>query len=160
RAGPGRCCSSMSTGHSSRSAATTTPSTTVPTTASRQRWRGPWRPTHCCTDSTPGAGAGWQPCRASWSGPRRGWPAPTGRSARFSARPELPIVQWPEDVDDDQPGLVHWKTRGLVDWAAGRRFVWIDDEITDADRRWVDAHHAAPALLHHVDPRRGLTRDD
>ncbi|MEU5943786.1 hypothetical protein ABZ807_32585 [Micromonospora sp. NPDC047548] len=74
--------------------------------------------------------------------------------------PELPIVQWPEDADDDQPGLVHWKTRGLVDWAAGRCSVWIDDEVTDADRRWVDAHHTAPALLHHVDPRRGLTRDD
>jgi hypothetical protein len=79
--------------------------------------------------------------------------------------PELPIVQWPEDADDDRPGLprpglVHWKTQGLVDWATGRCFVWIDDEITDADRRWVDDHHAAPALLHRVDPHRGLTRDD
>jgi hypothetical protein len=74
--------------------------------------------------------------------------------------PELPVVQWPPDADDDPSGSVHWKTQGLVDWAAGRCFVWLDDEITDADRRWVHAHHATPALLHRVDPRRGLTRDD
>ncbi len=34
---------------------------------------------------------------------------------------------------------MHWKTRRLVQWAAGRRFVWADDEITDTDRMWVAA---------------------
>lgn len=72
--------------------------------------------------------------------------------------PELPVVHWTDDAD--RAGSRHWKTRGLVDWAAGRCFVWVDDEITDADRWWVAAHHRAPALLHRVDPRRGLTRDD
>jgi len=71
--------------------------------------------------------------------------------------PELPVVDWPED---EGPGPVHWKTRGLVGWAAGRPFVWVDDEITDADRAWVAAHHPGPALLHEVNPRRGLTRHD
>jgi hypothetical protein len=67
-------------------------------------------------------------------------------------------VDWP---DDDEPdGRLHWKTRGLLDWAAGRPFAWIDDEITDADRDWVSAHHSAPALLHRVDPRLGLTDAD
>jgi hypothetical protein len=72
--------------------------------------------------------------------------------------PKLPIVNWP-DEDEEDDGL-HWKTRGLVDWAAGRSFVWVDDEITDADRAWVSAHHQGQALLHPVDPRYGLTDTD
>jgi hypothetical protein len=35
-----------------------------------------------------------------------------------------------------------------------------DDQITDADRAWVAARHRGSALLHHVDPRAGLTADD
>lgn len=71
--------------------------------------------------------------------------------------PPLPVVDWP---DDDEPGPLHWKTRGLVTWAAGRPFGWVDDELTDADRSWVAAHHTGPALLYKVDPRVGLTHDD
>ncbi|WP_225947501.1 HAD domain-containing protein [Plantactinospora soyae] len=71
--------------------------------------------------------------------------------------PELPVVDWPGPDDD---GPLHWKTRGLLDWAAGRPFVWVDDEITDADRSWVSSHHPGPALLRRVDPRRGLTDVD
>ncbi|GLW14735.1 hypothetical protein Stsp01_14780 [Streptomyces sp. NBRC 13847] len=44
--------------------------------------------------------------------------------------------------------------------AAGRPFAWVDDEITDTDRAWVSAHHPGQALLHRVDPRRGLTDPD
>jgi hypothetical protein len=47
-----------------------------------------------------------------------------------------------------------------VDWAKGRPFVWVDDEITDADRDWVPTHHHGRALLHHVTPSRGLTVED
>ncbi|WP_309234772.1 HAD domain-containing protein [Nocardia sp. XZ_19_385] len=73
--------------------------------------------------------------------------------------PEFQVVLWPEfDSDDDH--RLHWKTRDLVDWAAGRPFVWVDDEITEADRSWVAAHHPAPALLHRVDPRKGLAETD
>jgi hypothetical protein len=71
---------------------------------------------------------------------------------------ELPVVDWPDS--EEQEGPLHWKTRGLIDWAAGRSFVWVDDEITDADRTWVSAHHHGRALLHRVDPRRGLTHTD
>jgi hypothetical protein len=71
--------------------------------------------------------------------------------------PELPVVDWP---DSDEDGPLHWKTRALVDWATGRSFVWVDDEMTDADRAWVAAHHHGHALLHRVDPRRGLTDTD
>ncbi|WP_432871923.1 HAD domain-containing protein [Microbispora rosea] len=72
--------------------------------------------------------------------------------------PELPVVDWPDSEDDQGP--LHWKTRGLVEWAAGRSFVWVDDEITHADRAWVSARHHAQAHLHRVDPRRGLTGSD
>ncbi|MBD0673027.1 hypothetical protein [Streptomyces sp. CBMA156] len=69
--------------------------------------------------------------------------------------PRLPVVDWPVDAEDG-PGGVHWKTRTLVEWAGGRPFAWVDDEITGADRRWVAAHSPTRALLHRVDPRRGL----
>ncbi|MVU80532.1 hypothetical protein GPX89_25195 [Nocardia sp. ET3-3] len=75
--------------------------------------------------------------------------------------PELEVMEW-DDTDhhvDNWFGL-HWKTRGLVDRAAGRPFVWIDDELTDRDREWVAANHAGPALLHWIDPRIGLHRTD
>ncbi|MFJ9735865.1 HAD domain-containing protein [Streptomyces sp. NPDC101171] len=72
--------------------------------------------------------------------------------------PALPVVRWPDE--DEPPGLLHWKTRPLVAWAAGRPFVWIDDELTEADRSWVAVHHRAPALLYRVDHRYGLTGAD
>ncbi|MEU6511621.1 MULTISPECIES: HAD domain-containing protein [unclassified Streptomyces] len=77
--------------------------------------------------------------------------------------PELAVVIWPEpsDLDDqDERDGLHWKTRTLVDRAAGRPFAWVDDEVTDTDRAWVAVHHPGPALLHRVDPRLGLTDDD
>lgn len=77
--------------------------------------------------------------------------------------PELPVVRWPDPSEDDErderAGL-HWKTRALVRWAAGRLFAWADDEITAKDQAWVSAHHGDRALLHRVDPRRGLTDTD
>ena len=77
--------------------------------------------------------------------------------------PQLEVVTWPEpsdtDEQDERNGL-HWKTRALVEWAAGRSFAWVDDEITSTDRIWVSANHRGHALLHRVDPRRGLTDGD
>ncbi|RSD13868.1 HAD domain-containing protein [Amycolatopsis eburnea] len=78
--------------------------------------------------------------------------------------PPLPVVRWPEpsaerEREDRWFGL-HWKTRPLVEWAAGRPFIWVDDELTDADREWVSAHHHGGALLHRVVPSRGLLAED
>jgi HAD domain in Swiss Army Knife RNA repair proteins len=77
--------------------------------------------------------------------------------------PQLAVAVWPEpsDIDDqDERNGLHWKTRALVAWAAGRPFAWVDDEITDTDRSWVAAHHQGRAMLHRVDPRHGLTESD
>ncbi|MEV0425614.1 HAD domain-containing protein [Micromonospora sp. NPDC050495] len=74
--------------------------------------------------------------------------------------PELPVVDWPEGDEEPSTRRLHWKTRALVAWAAGRSFVWIDDEISEADRAWVAANHPGRALLHRVDPRVGLSDPD
>ncbi|WP_203841013.1 HAD domain-containing protein [Winogradskya humida] len=73
--------------------------------------------------------------------------------------PRLPVVDWPDEDDDPRDGL-HWKTIALTRWADGRPFVWLDDETTGADRRWVAANHPGRALVHRVDPLIGLTNAD
>ncbi|MEU0430641.1 HAD domain-containing protein [Streptomyces sp. NPDC006290] len=76
--------------------------------------------------------------------------------------PRLPVVAWPEasGSSDEGPRGLHWKTRTLVDWAGGRPFIWVDDEIGPVDRLWVAAQHEGSSLLHRVDPSEGLTEDD
>lgn len=78
--------------------------------------------------------------------------------------PDLPVVTWPEpdgasEREDQWLGLC-WKTRTVVTWAAGRPFAWVDDEITDADRDWVAAHHRGHTLLCGVDAPVGITDQD
>ncbi|MFL6077114.1 MAG: HAD domain-containing protein [Mycobacteriales bacterium] len=101
------------------------------------------------------------PCELVWA---TGWRAGANDCiAPLLGLPLLPVVVWPEpselDEQDERNGL-HWKTRALLSWAAGRPFAWVDDEITAADRTWVSAHHPADFLLHRVDPRTGLTDAD
>ncbi|WSZ91623.1 HAD domain-containing protein [Micromonospora sp. NBC_00858] len=74
--------------------------------------------------------------------------------------PELPVVDWPEEDEEQPTRRLHWKTKALVAWAAGRPFVWVDDEINDVDRAWVAANHPGHALLHRVDPRVGISDSD
>ncbi|MGW5481824.1 HAD domain-containing protein [Streptomyces sp. NPDC004008] len=101
------------------------------------------------------------PCDLVWA---TTWMADANeRIAPRIGLPQLKVVIWPEpsdtDEQDERNGL-HWKTRALVDWAAGRSFAWVDDEITSTDRTWVSAHHRGHALLHRVDPLQGLTGCD
>ncbi|MER7772020.1 HAD domain-containing protein [Kitasatospora sp. NPDC096140] len=97
------------------------------------------------------------PCEPVWA---TTWLADANHClAPWLGLPQLPVVDWPVE-EEDEPGGVHWKTRTLVAWAAGRPFAWVDDEITEADRRWVAAHSPARTLLHRVDPQRGLTEED
>nr|WBO77250.1 hypothetical protein SBE_000759 [Streptomyces sp. SBE_14.2] len=74
--------------------------------------------------------------------------------------PELPYVDFGENLFAQRPDGVHWKTPALVEYAQGRPFAWIDDEQTAPDTEYVTTHHPAPALLHHVNPRIGLRDPD
>ncbi len=72
---------------------------------------------------------------------------------------DLPFISWPELFATDPDGL-YWKTRPLLEWAAGRPFAWVDDMITDLDETYVRDHHDARALLVRIHPRRGLREAD
>ncbi|MFI2609880.1 hypothetical protein [Kitasatospora sp. NPDC018619] len=69
--------------------------------------------------------------------------------------PELPYIRWSDLFGTDPDGL-HWKTRDVVAWAAGRPFAWVDDELGPQDIAWIEAHHPGPGLALWVDPRTGL----
>lgn len=72
----------------------------------------------------------------------------------------LPVVAWPDEVEGWVPPGVHWKTQALLSWGKGRALVWVDDEISDADREWVEANRTEPSFLLRVDHRVGLTQAD
>ncbi|MEU9018270.1 hypothetical protein [Actinomadura sp. NPDC048394] len=101
------------------------------------------------------------PCELVWA---TSWMADANdRIAPRLGLPELAVVAWPDPSDADERDArngLHWKTRTLVAWAAGRPFAWVDDEISDADRAWVAAHHRGRGLLHRVDARVGLGEGD
>ncbi|MFF1650780.1 HAD domain-containing protein [Streptomyces sp. NPDC058240] len=101
------------------------------------------------------------PCELVWA---TSWMADANECiAPRLGLPDLPVVTWPEPSEEDerdQDAGLHWKTRGLLRWAAGRAFCWVDDEIAAADRAWVSRHYRGRSLLHLVDPRRGLIETD
>ncbi|MEU1577539.1 HAD domain-containing protein [Streptomyces collinus] len=74
--------------------------------------------------------------------------------------PRLPVLEWPDPCPDTGPHGLHWKTGHIVEWAGGRPFIWVDDEISAMDHLWVEASHPGPALLYRVDPARGLVDAD
>lgn len=74
--------------------------------------------------------------------------------------PRLPVAALPDWQSDGLADGLHWKTRVLVELANGRPFVWLDDELTVSDKAWVTNNHPGPALLHRVDPGRGLSEQD
>jgi hypothetical protein len=89
----------------------------------------------------------WEDDANTWIGPRIGLP-------------ELPVVAWPEDLNASAPPELCWKTPTLLEYAAGRPFAVVDDDITDADQLYADARCDAPMLFHRVDPAKGLTEQD
>ncbi|GHI84455.1 HAD domain-containing protein [Streptomyces xanthophaeus] len=88
----------------------------------------------------------WKDEANDWIGPHLGLP-------------RLPFIDWPS-MHGRAPHGTFWKTQYVLEYAGTRPFAWIDDDITDADRAYVDQRHPAHALLRHVDERIGLTRAD
>ena len=98
------------------------------------------------------------PCELVWA---TAWEHEANeRVAPWIGLPQLPVVVFPPDDEEDERIGLHYKTRALIEWAAGRPFAWVDDELTDIDREWARAHHPGAALLHRADPRYGLTEAD
>lgn len=73
--------------------------------------------------------------------------------------PELPYIDWPQ-MHGKAPRGTFWKTQYILEYAAGRPFAWVDDDITASDHEWVERHHLTAALLLRVDERIGLIRPD
>ncbi|MFJ2910755.1 hypothetical protein ACIO8F_15335 [Streptomyces sp. NPDC087228] len=88
----------------------------------------------------------WKDEANEWIGPRLGLPP-------------LPYIDWPS-MHGSAPGGTCWKTRYVVEYAAGRPFAWVDDEISQPDRDWAVGHGAAEALLMWIDPWIGLLPGD
>ncbi len=74
--------------------------------------------------------------------------------------PELPYVDFAGDLFRERQDGIHWKSAPLPAYADGRPFAWVDDEQNEVDHVYVAARHAAPALLHDVDPGVGLRDED
>jgi len=74
--------------------------------------------------------------------------------------PRLPVLEWNSANLESGPAQLHWKTRELIACAAGRPLVWVDDEISQVDRDWVELDHRGPALLHRIHSHVGLTEAD
>lgn len=73
--------------------------------------------------------------------------------------PQLPVVEMTEKNGyGGGPFWVHTKTPPVVKFAAGRPFVWFDDELGRHDTRWLKDHpDVAGFRLIHVEGMRGLT---
>ncbi|MFF9865745.1 HAD domain-containing protein [Streptomyces sp. NPDC013953] len=89
----------------------------------------------------------------TWKGEANEWIGPHLGLA------ELPYIDWPR-MHGKAPRGTFWKTQYILQYAAGRPFAWVDDDITVYDRDMVEREHLAAALLVHVDDRIGLTRPD
>ncbi|MGW6390851.1 HAD domain-containing protein [Streptomyces sp. NPDC055103] len=88
----------------------------------------------------------WKDEANDWIGPQLGLP-------------ELPFIDWPR-MHGKAPRGTFWKTQYILEYAEGRPFAWVDDDITSYDREYVERNHLAAALLLRVDPRIGLLRPD
>ncbi|GGY23821.1 HAD domain-containing protein [Streptomyces tanashiensis] len=88
----------------------------------------------------------WKGEANEWIGPRLGLP-------------ELPFIDWPT-MHGAAPRGTFWKTQYILEYAAGRPFAWVDDDITSYDHEYGEQKHLAAALLLRVDERIGLTRPD
>jgi hypothetical protein len=89
----------------------------------------------------------WEHDANEWIGPRIGLPD------------VLPVIEFGDQSIVRLDGT-YVKTWPIVEFAQGRPFAWVDDQILDVDREYVAARHDGPALLHYVDPAKGLTAAD
>ncbi|MFF3842360.1 hypothetical protein [Streptomyces sp. NPDC001930] len=122
------------------------------------RWQRPDNPQLARVVRAHGPRLSALPCELMWA---TAWMHDANKvMAPLLGIPDLPVAPLPEPSGERGPGALHWKTRALVETAAGRPFAWVDDEIGDVDRAWVATHHRGASLLHRVNSTTGLTPAD
>ncbi|MEJ7648653.1 MAG: hypothetical protein WKF57_06300 [Nakamurella sp.] len=94
----------------------------------------------------------WQQEANTWIGPKIGLPQlPV---ITFGAEPARPVPA----LDDGRD--IHRKSETIAAAMSGRRFVWIDDEITDVDADYLSRRHYPSFSLYRIDPAVGLLDAD
>lgn len=73
--------------------------------------------------------------------------------------PELPVIEFGKNPPQPDPGI-HWKTAAVIEYAAGRPFVWVDDEIGQRDHWYIGQHHPGRYSLMKIDPFFGLMQEN
>lgn len=75
--------------------------------------------------------------------------------------PDLPVIEFDKTWHLPSRGDgTYFKTHEVVEYAAGRSFAWVDDEITAYDEQYVTEHHDGHAKLLQISPVEGLRQPD
>lgn len=73
--------------------------------------------------------------------------------------PELPVVEFGKSPSRPD-ARIHWKTAKVIEYAAGRPFVWVDDEIDQWDHWYIGQHHPGKYSLMKIEARIGLVQEN
>ena len=73
--------------------------------------------------------------------------------------PHLPVIEVDRDTQYlRRGGDIMPKTPHVADWVKGRPFVWLDDDLTNLDEKYLREHEGVgDFLVIHVDEQFGLT---
>lgn len=73
--------------------------------------------------------------------------------------PELPVIEFGKSPSRPD-ARIHWKTAKVIEYANGRPFVWVDDEIGQRDHWYIGQHHAGKYGVMPISSRTGLMPDN
>lgn len=75
--------------------------------------------------------------------------------------PELPFIPFVSMLPPKPPAPgLHWKTSVVIEYANGRPFVWVDDEIGQRDHWYIGQHHPGKYSLMKIESRIGLVQEN
>lgn len=92
----------------------------------------------------------WEHDANEWIGPHIGLP-------------ELAVIDWDDSCTWGSNGL-HYKTKRIVTWMNKNRkgvdFLWIDDECTKYDSKYIGQYSDAKGNIMRISPKTGITDND
>lgn len=75
---------------------------------------------------------------------------------------ELPVIDWIDKDYWNKEGL-YWKTKRIVSWMnehrPGVRYIWLDDECTKKDRKWIEYYSNGLGTCLQISPKFGITAE-